>query len=353
MKVLHLPENSASQLSVTVRALRDLGVDARGLLLGARRNTNDTGCGYLPVIDRPKASLRGLWQRLRFRLAVVRAIYWADVVHWHFDSPVLPSDEDLRLCERLGKARVVEFWGSDIRIPEIQARGNPYMAHFVRKYGDMLGSRERSEATQRRFARYGFRCIVPGSVLALHLVPGLFDAVYPTQQRVMTEDYTPRYPDPQEREPLVIHTPGNPLKKGTEAVPHAIEELKRSHKFRFRLLANVTREEVVQAMAECDVMLDQFLIGGHGTATLEAMAFGKPVVCYIPPNLVERFPPGLPIVNASMDTLPTVLGDLLTDGARRHAIGRKSRAYVEKYHDAKVVARGLIAVYSKLLAEQV
>jgi hypothetical protein len=33
MRVLHLPVNVASQTSITVRALRDIGVDAQGIVI--------------------------------------------------------------------------------------------------------------------------------------------------------------------------------------------------------------------------------------------------------------------------------------------------------------------------------
>ena len=97
--------------------------------------------------------------------------------------------------------------------------------------------------------------------------------------------------------------------------------------------------------------MDQVVGGSHGLATLEAMAFGKPVVCYIKPSLVPKFPPELPIVNANQDNLAEVLAGLLADGARRQRIGRQSRAYVEKYHDAHDVARRLVTIYEELLAK--
>lgn len=79
------------------------------------------------------------------------------------------------------------------------------------------------------------------------------------------------------------------------------------------------------------------------------MALGKPAVCYIKPSLVPRYPQDCPIVNANQDNLAEVLGSLLDDGQRRHDIGRRSRAYVEKYHDAHSIARELVGIYEQLL----
>ncbi len=45
-----------------------------------------------------------------------------------------------------------------------------------------------------------------------------------------------------------------------------------------------------------------------------------------------------------------VLRDVLRDGERRNRCGRQGRAYVEKYHQARNVARELIEIYEQLLA---
>jgi glycosyltransferase involved in cell wall biosynthesis len=81
---------------------------------------------------------------------------------------------------------------------------------------------------------------------------------------------------------------------------------------------------------------------------LEAMAFGKPTLCYIIPSSVSQYPTDLPLINASQDNLADVLRELLEDGYRRYETGRKSRAYVEKYHDAHNLARELVDIYEDI-----
>ncbi len=78
-------------------------------------------------------------------------------------------------------------------------------------------------------------------------------------------------------------------------------------------------------------------------------ALGKPALGYIKPSLVDRYPSELPIVNVNHDNLAEVLSGLIQDGQKRHQIGRQSRQYVEKYHDAHKVARDLVKVYEQLI----
>ena len=53
----------------------------------------------------------------------------------------------------------------------------------------------------------------------------------------------------------------------------------------------------------------------------------------------------LPIVNATGETLVDVVRELLESPARLAEIGRRSRAYVERWHDPKRIAARLLEVY--------
>jgi glycosyltransferase involved in cell wall biosynthesis len=98
-----------------------------------------------------------------------------------------------------------------------------------------------------------------------------------------------------------------------------------------------------------EVFLDQFVLGDFGSASLEAMALGKPAVCYIKPTLAAQYPPDLPIVKATQETLTDVLEQLIANGKWRSELGRRGRAYVEKYHDAFQVTCKLKDIYQELL----
>ena len=56
MKLLHLPTNTASQSSVTVRALRDIGINARGLVTNIAPIQNARDVEILPGITESQSS---------------------------------------------------------------------------------------------------------------------------------------------------------------------------------------------------------------------------------------------------------------------------------------------------------
>ena len=140
--------------------------------------------------------------------------------------------------------------------------------------------------------------------------------------------------------------------KGTDAVRAAIDRLRSRHSFEFRLLRGVPHQQALHILQSADVVLDQFAGGEHGIFSIEAMAMGKPVLCYLRPWVAKRLPSDCPIVNANPDNLADVLGGLLSDGRRRHELGVRGRAYVEKHHDAHKIARQLVGIYEDLLRKR-
>jgi glycosyltransferase involved in cell wall biosynthesis len=352
MRVLHLPFNIASQITTTVRALRDIGVAARGLARSGVITSNEYVETFPP---RPKG-IAGVWSPLDRYYRTLSMVAWADVVHWHYGW-ALHGELDLRYAQMLGRKLCVEYWGSDIRVDEVEAADNIYFARTVGEQHASLQAvralmdrnRERSEFLQRTFAEAGARVILPCPSLAPHLIGRSRDSYFTTRQRVYLQDFTPRYPDPARPKPVILHAPSSQRIKGTRYVQAAITELEgRGLQFEYRQIENMPHAQALELMADCDIYVDQLILGSHGIAALEAMAFGKAAVCYIKPSMQGQYPPELPIVSASPDTLANVLAELLADRARIADLGRRGRAYVEQYHDAVKLARGILAFYESL-----
>jgi hypothetical protein len=349
MRVLHLPLNIASQASITVRALRAAGVEARGLVVSPAVIQSADGLEVLRIASRPLR--RRLVDALRHLPHILAAIRWADVLHWHYGTTALPLHLDLRWATLLRRPGLVEFWGSDIRIPAVEAADNPYYARLGSNYEYAHAeSYAGSRGMQVLFAQAGVACLLSCDSLRPYVQEDLFPHPYFVRQRVWLPDFAPTPPDPQCRRLLLVHSPSAPMAKGTSAVLAAVEKLKEQHDFDFRLIQNVPRAQALQIVKSADVYLDQFVLGGYGLAALEAMALAKPVVLYVKPSMLTQYPPDLPVVNANQENLTDVLESLLTDGPRRQAVGLRSRAYVERHHDAWAAAQQLIGIYQELLA---
>jgi len=350
LKILHLPTNIASQTSITIRALRDIGVDARGIIINADKIQSQTRLKNFQIESRKEHPLKSTLQTLKSLPDLLKAIHWSDMVHWHYDTQILPFNLDLRYITLKKRPGVVEFWGSEIRDPVLASMDNPFMASYYQANPQEAAfSSQRSQATQKRFARYGFSCLLPGLEMAPYINNQQFPQIYSTRARLILSEFNPRYPSPHNTRPLIVHVPSRQKIKGTEHVLAVIERLKQKYSFGFKLIHNTEHTQALRLIQDCDIMIDQMNIGDHGVAAIEAMALGKPTVCYIKQSLLEHYPPGFPIVNASVDTLEDTLANLLSNSGLRHEIGQKSRVYVETYHDAHKIAYELVDIYRELL----
>jgi hypothetical protein len=353
MRVLHLPDSPSSQMSILVRALREHGVEARGIVRGNHPYASAEGIRDYKIRGRRKNLVHRSMQRARWWVALIDGVRWADVIHWHFAWGMGYRDLDLKLISASGKAALVEFWGSDIRIQEIASIGNPYFNALPDSDARYRVSQSVSRMRQEKFARNGFSCLVPGPELLDYVQLDLYPSPYKSMAALFPSDFEPSYPDPKRPSLVIAHMPSNKTVKGTDAVLRAIEKLKTRHDFRFQLIHEESFDKALAMIRDCDIMLDQFIVGSYGMVSLEAMALGKPVLCYLKDPVLPRLPLDFPVINANQDNLADVLEELIVDGQRRNEVGRLSRAYIEKYHDANVIAGQLIEIYQDLLDNRV
>ncbi|HEY3316902.1 MAG TPA: glycosyltransferase [Coriobacteriia bacterium] len=347
LRVVHLPSNMASLASHNVRALRMHGVDARGFVLGEAHGIATTEGMTLKPVPRRRHPWR--WPAyLSWYAGELRA---ADIVHWYFDSRgYMPGDLDLRLVAWLRKPAVVQWLGSDIRIPEVEFETNPY---FEAAWESGFEARDGVSAchscdSQRLFAEAGFVPIVtPG--MQQYIMRDLHPLTVPGDRFLVLSDYDVALPDPSVVRPRVVHAPSAPNVKGTPRLLAAVQRLRERLDFEFVLLQGMTRDRVMAEMSRADIVVDQLVLGDYGMAALEGMAFGKPVVCHVKPSIARRYPEDLPIVRADPDDVESVLEGLLTDGERRRRVGEESRWYVERHHGETTCAEVLSSAYRTVI----
>ncbi len=264
-----------------------------------------------------------------------------DIFHFFFGKSLLPMGLDLPWLKRLGKKVVVHFRGSDIRPKsffEYQKK------HFL---GDTTLAYPLQSPQQRhmlnRWQRYADFMLVSTPDL-LRIVP---EAKLIQQAIDLSQwEYELEPPDGSPQEIRVAHAPTARNKKGTELIIKAVETLKsRGYPVTLVLIEGVPHGEVKQLYRMCHIGIDRLLDGWYGNVSIELMAMGKPVLCYIEPELATHHRPDIPIVSATPLDLADKLEMLLLDQGLRRRLGEQGRAYVEKWHDANKIAEQLIELY--------
>ena len=333
LRVLHAPAEIAGQASVLAKALRELGVEARSLAY------NPGFPQYQPDEMRPYDALPPLPRYLGYLGSALRHLGRWDVYHFHFGRTLIPPHNlDLPLAGVFGARVVFHYHGCDVRD---RAMMRATQARATCTECDPFCNPSRQKRVLASAERYADGELVSTPDLlasaprARHLPVALDLADY-------------AFRPPQGRPVRVVHAPTNRLIKGTRYVEAAFEALRpRFPDVRFEVIEQRPWRELIGILAGADVVVDQLFMGWYGMVAVEAMALGKPVLCFIrgdfEPRLVD-----CPIVRCTREDLAERLAATLSDATDRAALGARGRAYAEREHAAPVIAGRLLELYRSL-----
>jgi glycosyltransferase involved in cell wall biosynthesis len=336
-RILHAPTDVAGNAFRLSRAERELGLISDVLVTTTGR------WGYDADINLDLRGHGAPWQLASRMVYLRRAIRDYDIIHFNFGQSLFAARlfgrvfSELPLIKRAGKTILVTFQGCDIR---------PQAACFCSLEQCRVEDRYRIPNAVR-FLRYADRCFYLNPDLR-HWLPGSRFLPY---ANVDLRTLTPASPRPASGELIVAHAPTHREMKGTSHVLDAIHQLQEEGvPVRFDLIESVSHREAIPRLRAADVVVDQLMIGWYGGLSVEAMALGKPVLCNICEATPEDNPFGaeLPIVRATPDTLATRLRELVGDHETLLRIGAAGRAFVERHHDPRAVAREVLSGIAEL-----
>jgi glycosyltransferase involved in cell wall biosynthesis len=336
MRVLHAPE-LAGLAGIMAEALRGLGVVANSV------GYTSHPYGFRSDIELNLQRYPRPIKLLRMLLFATYALREYDLFHFHYGTSLLPRQLDLAIIKSLGKRIVAHFHGSDICNEE-------FVLHAADRYRGLESTEGNGPplstgAQLRRLARW--RKYADGMFVAtpdlLSIVP---EAVYlPQAIDLRRWEFAPTENTHGSRL-TVLHLPSHRGLKGTEFVARAIEQVISSgHSIELRLAERYGHDEVHSLYRDADIVVDQLLIGAYGLVSVEAMATGRPVICYIADDVRPLYPDSLPVESATPSDLGNVLLGLMSNKGLRRRLAYEGRRYVERYHDSRVVARVLLDYY--------
>ena len=305
----------------------------------------------------------------RFPLSVLLARYFvfffacltAQQVHGYFDGALLPSRKvrvfnptELLAYRFLSIKLFVWTYGGDVREQaKTKSLGEPNCCTDCNAVGfACICLQSKASQNLTRVARSATQTFSMGDMT--EYTPGSRDDLFfwPVDLgRDNGATYRSVFPEPSVNRPLrVVHAPNHPLFKGTSHLVKAVEELKMEGlEIDLILVQGKANDEALRIYRSADIIFDQCMIGFHGYFALEAMALGKPVMCFIrKPQEYLLMPDECPIINTTRETLKE---DLRSFAARRDRlvdIGQKGRSYIEKHYSMEAFAGRLEHAYRDL-----
>lgn len=346
-RILLCPVDIGGNIQLVVEELRRRGYDATsaGCLYGYPNRLgriNDIQINSY----RTRGRIKGHCSRIAF--AIWAAMNY-DIFHFFFGRSLYQSRYfphlDLIFLRKLGKTIVVHFRGSDLI-------GRAYFDYLRDKAtGKEAIEPSISDPNQKRsleiWRRYSDRMLVSWPLL-LKVVP---DAVM-VKQAIDLDYWRRGHARPESCKDgiiRIVHAPTNKAKKGTEFVGNAVYGLKKmGYPVELILVENMNHRKVKEVYERCDIGVDQLILGWYGNYSVELMALGKPVICYINPEWKNSCK-DLPIVSAGPKELTEKLRMLIENPRLQWELGEKSIAYVKRHHDVKVIVDHCVTIYEQCL----
>jgi hypothetical protein len=247
---------------------------------------------------------------------------------------------DLWILKRLGKRVVIVFHGSDARPPYING------AVECEKGEDVARCIAEAAQVKRRL-----RAIEKNSdVIVNHVLSSHFH-----ERRLVAwlnigipYDVSRSIPPPRRDRPecVIVHAPTRPGPKGSARIEAAIARLQaKGHRIVFTKLVGRPNAEVLDALRECDFVVDElFSDTTMASFATEAAAFAKPAIVglYGFDELRRRTVPDMlpPGVVCDADRVEEAIEHLIVDVEHRRSLGEQARAFVERrWHPARVAER--------------
>lgn len=150
--------------------------------------------------------------------------------------------------------------------------------------------------------------------------------------------------------PVVAHAPSAGSVKGSELIDPILRRLDDDGIISYLRIERVPFARMPSIYREADIVLDQFRIGNYGVASCEAMAAGRVVVGHVSDHdrahVLQATGRVLPIVEAMVDDLETVIRNILAEPEHFRVVARDGVDFVAQVHDGRMSARVLESVLS-------
>lgn len=323
----------ANQMNTITRGLKNLGINAKSI------NYYPSYLNYKSDYSINLNSINDYNEAInKTKENAIKLISENDVFHFHFNSSLVLDNSDLPLLKELGKKVIMHHWGSDVRMYSKAIKLNPYI-----KVKTMDENYIKSKLEY--LSTYISDCIVADFEL-YEYVKDFYKNIHFVNQAIDLENYKVR--NFKNNKLTIVHAPSAPEIKGTNYIIKAIEELKEKYDFEFKLVQGMAHEEAKKIYEKADIIIDQILGGSYGLFSIEAMALGKPVICWITDYMREKYPKELPIISANPDNIKEKIEYLINNKEILNDLGRQGREYVEKYHDSNIIAKQILDIYKNI-----
>lgn len=321
------------------RALRAYGYTAETFVNEVWHITSDFD-------DRSATRLRGVLSFLRPYYIFAKALWRYQALYFYFNGgPLMSARWSWRIEPLLlriaGIRTVVMPYGADVQ--DLVTSSNLLFKHAMSVDYPMFCDRRRRVRRQVDLWTSRADVVLSGVEWVDYMYH--WDVLMLGHFSIDTADWMP-VPTRDRSGPLrILHAPNHRTIKGTDYFVRAIDEL-RSEGLDVELvmLQGVPNDKIKEMMESVDVVADQLVIGWYAMFAIEAMAMGKPVLCYLREDLIDFYVDAglvergeIPLINCRPGTIKATIRSLIEDDSILERAALAGPGFVQKHHSLQHV----------------
>lgn len=142
---------------------------------------------------------------------------------------------------------------------------------------------------------------------------------------------------------IITHSPSDKIKKGSQFIIDSMSDIiKEIPNIKFNLINGLSYNDALKNYSLSTIVIDQMKIGWYGMVSLECMAIGIPVVCYISEDLLKYLPYENPIWVTTEDTFKRDVKYLLNHKEIRDKQIIYGKKYISEVHNSINIAKKIL-----------
>ena len=294
--------------------------------------------------------IRNFFERLIYFFKILPRY---DLWHFNFLECFFFYPLNLLILKLLGKKIILTCRGADVRdrldfLPHnLYSKSLSWPEYYQRQQHRPFWLRFKQSLRVKTFVFLADQVVLTGPFLASAV--SRFDAIIPYAREIPSKMDIKK----TTKKIKILHIPSEPVVKGTAIIQKIFRKLQKKYPHGdFKILKPLPRPQLLEELAQADIVVDQILIGWYGGQAVEAMARGKIVVAFLNPSYLELVPFGqeIPIWQTNPWTFKQDLEKLLQVYPKiKKDWTQRSYSFVKKYHEARIIAESYLRIYRETL----
>jgi len=268
----------------------------------------------------------------------IKAIFRYDIFHFLSGETILPRKArsfEFLVYKLLGKRLIMHFVGSDIRSKKyLEWKGENIEKYLHNGLKEFPISELHQLKLIKDSLKYSY-CILVSTPDLLEIIPSAiyFPALLDNLPHIDRKEET------NTKKIIILHSPSGTKTKGSKYIYNCLDTLKLEYPDIVKIVIPtakdyyyaLTRYKLLEEMNKADIVIDQMIIGWYGLKSVEALALGCEVICYIDDDLKKYMFDDTPIIVANVNNLYQELKRLVEFRLTK-TDKTKNLEWVNKYH---------------------